>query len=400
MGGGTSTFHSDDLRLTSDTPRISETRKEGRGPHGLLARSCYQSRKSCSGIRHLMAGLHRVGSTPTRSNPVRPTRTPPCQAVTRARGLNRVCLALLVIGALVVAGCGSSDSKTAGPGVSSSTPTGKFKGATLRISAIPDQDPEKLNRLYGTLSTYLTTTLGVKVDYVPVTDYTASVASFRIGDLDAVWFGGLTGVQARLQTPGAKLLAQRDIDAEFRSVFIASRRSGIAPVKSVAGLGIIAGHSLTFGSESSTSGRLMPQYFLDQAGVSEGDLKGNPGFSGAHDATIKLVESGTYEVGALNKQVWEKTVADKGVDLTKVALIFESPPFADYHWLARPDLDAKFGVGFTDALREAILALDATNPDQAEVLELFGAKRFVPTEAERYERIESIGRKLGLITQQ
>ena len=309
-------------------------------------------------------------------------------------------LTLIILGTLVAAGCGSSGDKSAGPpATTSSGPTrGTFKAETLRISAIPDQDPEKLNRLYGALSTYLTTTLGVKVDYVPVTDYTASVSSFRIGDLDAVWFGGLTGVQARLQTPGATPLAQRDIDAQFRSVFIASRASGLAAVTSVAGLGAIKGHSLTFGSESSTSGRLMPQFFLDQAGVSEADLKGNPGFSGAHDATIKLVESGTYEVGALNKQVWDGAVADGSVDLSKVALIFETPPFADYHWLARPNLDAKFGAGFTSALRESILALDAKNPDQAAVLELFGAKRFVPTEAERYGRIESIGRKLGLIT--
>ena len=268
---------------------------------------------------------------------------------------------------------------------------------TLRLSAIPDQDPEKLNRLYGGLATYLSSALRVPVKYVPVTDYTAAVSSFRIGDLDAVWFGGLTGVQARIQTPGSHLLAQRDIDAKFQSVFIANVDSGIAPIADVAGLVALKGHSLTFGSESSTSGRLMPQYFLNTAGVALTDLRGSPGFSGSHDATIKLVEAGTFEAGALNRQVWLAAVANGTVDQSKVKVIFESPTYSDYHWLARPDLDKRFGKGFNRALREAILALDSKKPAQRAVLELFGAKKFVPTQGSNYDKIEAIGRQLGLI---
>ena len=268
---------------------------------------------------------------------------------------------------------------------------------TLRLSAIPDQDPAKLNRLYGGLATYLSRSLGVPVKYVPVTDYTAAVSSFRIGDLDAVWFGGLTGVQARIQTPGSHLLAQRDIDAKFQSVFIANVDSGIAPIADVAGLVALKGHSLTFGSESSTSGRLMPQYFLNTAGVALTDLRGSAGFSGSHDATIKLVEAGTFEAGALNRQVWLGAVANGTVDQSKVKVIFESPTYSDYHWLARPDLDKRFGKGFNRALRQAIIALDNKRPAQAAVLELFGAKKFVPTQGSNYDKIEAIGRQLGLI---
>ena len=296
-----------------------------------------------------------------------------------------LCMSLLVLG---FASTGAAAKNPAQPA---------FAKGTLRLSAIPDQDPEKLNRLYGRVSEYLSKSLGVDVKYVPVTDYTAAVSSFRIGDLDAVWFGGLTGVQARLQTPGARLLAQRDIDSKFQTVFISGAASGIGPVGDVAGLTAIKGHSLTFGSESSTSGRLMPQYFLKTAGVKTADLRGTPGFSGSHDATIKLVEAGTFEVGALNRQVWLSAVAAGTVDLTKVKLIFETPPYADYHWLARPNLDKRFGKGFTKALQRAILALDIRKPSEADVLALFGAKRFVPTTASNYKKIESIGRELGLI---
>lgn len=306
-----------------------------------------------------------------------------------------------LIFALVVTACGSASGSSASNPTPKPKPAAgpvKFKDATLRISAIPDQDPAKLTRLYGEVATFLVAKLGVKVEYVPVTDYAASVSAFQLGDLDLVWFGGLTGVQARLQTKGAQLIGQRDIDAKFRTVFIANAAATIAPFTTVDGLKAVKGHSITFGSESSTSGRLMPQYFLDQAGVATTDLSGRPGFSGGHDATIKAVEAGTFEVGALNSSVWDGALAAKTVDPTKVIELFRTPPYFDYHWLARPDLDAKFGKGFSAALSKAILGLDPAKPAEASILTLFGAKGFVPTTASNYVQIEKIARKLGLIT--
>ena len=166
---------------------------------------------------------------------------------------------------------------------------------TLRVGAIPDQNPERLNRLYGALSSELSDSLGVMVRYVPVSNYPAAVSAFRTGALDLVWFGGLTGVQARLQTPGSRVLAQRDIDAKFTSVFIANGASGLRRLKSQDELKALRGKRFTFGSESSTSRRLMPQHFLAQAGVTPDQFQGRPGFSGSHDATIALVQSGAYE---------------------------------------------------------------------------------------------------------
>ncbi|MGQ0624889.1 MAG: putative selenate ABC transporter substrate-binding protein [Sporichthyaceae bacterium] len=271
-------------------------------------------------------------------------------------------------------------------------------GATLTIGAIPDQDPEKLQRIYGELSGYLSERLGVAVKYQPVTDYSATVTSFRRGDLDAVFFGGLSGVQARLQVPGSVLLAQRDVDEAFQSVFVAGVGEGIAPIAEVGGLKELRGTSMTFGSEASTSGRLMPQYFLAEAGVVSGDLDGAPGFSGSHDATIKLVEAGTYQVGALNSKVWDARVAEGAVDQTKVVEIFRTPGYHDYHWLGAPTLDEEFGAGFTDKLRMALLDLDGSEAREADILALFNAGSFVPTAAQNYAQIETVARRLGLIS--
>ena len=268
----------------------------------------------------------------------------------------------------------------------------------LRIGAIPDQNPEKLNRLYGLVANELSRQLGVQVTYVPVTDYTAAVGAFRTGNLDLVWFGGLTGVQASLQKPGAQMIAQRDIDAQFYSVFIANTRSGLKPIQSQKGLTALKGKRFTFGSESSTSGRLMPQYFLSQAGVKLGDFAGGaPGFSGSHDATIALVQSGAYDAGAVNEQVWKSSLRSGKANRSKVVQIWRTPSYPDYLWLGQPSLDQRFGKGFTAKLRAAIVGWRPSDPEQKQILELFGAQQFTSVKAGEYKKIEQVGRQIGKI---
>jgi phosphonate transport system substrate-binding protein len=303
--------------------------------------------------------------------------------------MKRTLLSALLVLMLPLAAC-SPSSETASPTQDSVT-------QPFVTGAIPDQDPEKLQRLYSKLADYLEAELGVPVEYQPVTDYTAAVTAFRVGDLDIVWFGGLTGVQARLQVEGSEAIAQRDIDADFHSVFIANKSTGIAPLNDLSELTNLKGRTLTFGSESSTSGRLMPQYFLEQAGVSLEDFRGEVGFSQSHDATIQLVEAGTYEVGVLNEQVWNSRVEAGDVDLSKVDVIWRSPAYFDYHWVINPQVKERYGEDFVEQVKAALLKLDPNVPEQKEILELFGANRFIETENSNYQQIEEVGRAIGKI---
>ena len=306
----------------------------------------------------------------------------------------RILVTVLTALSLFAAACGS-DSATSANGAGDSDGE---SAAVLRIGAIPDQEPERLQRTYGLLADYLGQELDVDVEYVPVTEYQGAVTAFEIGDLDAVWFGGLTGVQARLEVDGSSAIVQRDIDEQFTSVFIANPDSGIAPIDSVDGLAKLAGHSFTFGSESSTSGRLMPQSFLESAGIDiESDFTGAPGYSGSHDATIEVVAAGSFETGALNSQVWDARVAEGTVDQSQVIEIFRTPTYYDYHWVAQPSLDDRFGDGFGDELVAALTSLDATDEDQQAILELFGAGSFIVTSNENYDAIEAVARDVGLI---
>lgn len=291
---------------------------------------------------------------------------------------------------LALAACGTAEpAPAADPGAPA--------GGKLVISAIPDQDPEKLNRLYPALATRLAEVTGLEVSYQPVTDYPAVVRGFEIGDIGLSWMGGLTGVQARSRVPEAQAIVQRDIDADFHSLFIANQSAGLQPVTESAGLSSLAGHSFTFGSETSTSGRLMPQYFMEQAGLKIDDLKGQPGFSGSHDATIEAVASGSFEIGAVNEQVWTKAKEAGQVDLSSVVVLFRTPGYQDYHWLARPDLDAKLGAGTTKKITDALIGLDAGNSEDAKILDLFGAKSFVATQNSNYDQIETVAKELGLL---
>ncbi|KKD38903.1 phosphate ABC transporter substrate-binding protein [Limnoraphis robusta CS-951] len=279
---------------------------------------------------------------------------------------------------------------------SSQTSTGGSEEALI-VGAIPDQDPEELQRKYQQLATYLEQKLGVPVEYKPVTDYAAAVTAFKVGDLDLVWFGGLTGVQARLQVPGAEAIAQRDVDQQFHSLFIAHKSSELTPLNDISELQKLKDKTLTFGSESSTSGRLMPQYFLQQAGVTLEDFKGEPGFSGDHDKTIKLVEAGTYQVGAVNEKVWEKRVQENAINLDQVEVIWRTPAYYDYHWVIHPQVKEQYGADFVQKVQEAFMSLDPNVPEEKEILDLFSAGQFITTQNSNYSQIEEVGREIGKI---
>lgn len=310
--------------------------------------------------------------------------------------LKKLTIFSLLLLALLLVACGAAVPSVETPAEDVAVAE-TFSDNPFVIGAIPDQDPEILQRRFELLASYLSAELDVPVEYKPVTDYAASVTAFRVGDLDMVWFGGLTGVQARLQVDGAQALVQREIDENFHSVFIATKASGIEPFEDIAGLEQIKDRTFTFGSDSSTSGRLMPQYFLNQAGVTLDDFKGEPGFSGSHDATIELIEAGSFEVGALNENVWNSRVEAGEVDLDKVQVIWRTPSYHDYHWVARPDLAERYGEDFSEKVAQAFISLDPGVAEHKEILDLFSAEKFIVTSNDNYAQIEAVGREIGKI---
>jgi len=258
--------------------------------------------------------------------------------------------------------------------------------AVLRVSAIPDEAPTELQRKFAPLGKYLEKELAMKVSFVPVSDYAAVVEALASDKLDLAWLGGFTFVQANIRTKGTAMpLVQREEDARFTSKFITAD----ANIKALADT---KGKVFAFGSPSSTSGHLMPRYFLLQDGIdADRDFK-NVAFSGAHDATVAFVASGKADAGVLNASVWEKLVDQKKVD-AKVRVIATTPPYFDYNWTVRGDLDP----ALIKKIEAAFLKLDAGNPEHAESLALQRATKFIPTKKENYAGIEQAAKAAGLL---
>jgi len=257
----------------------------------------------------------------------------------------------------------------------------------LRVSAIPDEAPTELQRKFKPLGEYLEKKTGLKVEFTPVTDYAASVEALINKKVDMVWFGGFTFVQAKDRSKNQVTpLVQRAEDEKFRSVFITTN-------KDINKLEDLKGRTLSFGSESSTSGHLMPRSYLLAAKIDpDGDLK-RIAFSGAHDATVAAVAGGKVDAGALNISVWEKLVAEKKVDPAVVRVFYTTPGYFDYNWTVRTDMSADLKKKITDAF----LALDPKNPQDKIIMDLQRASKFIPTKAENYTAIEAAAQNAGLL---
>ena len=268
---------------------------------------------------------------------------------------------------------------------------------SFTFTAIPDQDASRLQQRFGQVATYLQQQLGVEVKYVPVKSYAAAVTAFRNNQVQLGWFGALSGVQARQRVPGSRAIAQGYEDQFFKTYFIAHRSSGLLNDADNTSKGqfplAMEGLTFTFGSKGSTSGRLMPEYYIRQfLGKAPDKSFSRVGFSGDHNRTVALVSSGAYQVGAVNYKVWEKVLAENKVDPKEVQVIWQTPTYSDYQWSIRGDVDQRWGEGFADKVKAALLAIE-----QPSLLAAFPRSAFVSATDSDYESTRKTAIAIGLI---
>ena len=258
----------------------------------------------------------------------------------------------------------------------------------FRVTTIPEEAATEQIRKFTPIAQYLEKRLGMKVEFTPVSDYPAAVEALVNKKVELVWFGGFTHVQAQIRSGGKIVpIAQREEDTKFQSVFIAKKDSGIK------GLADLKGKQVSFGSQSSTSGHLMPRHFLLQAQINpEKDFR-RIAYSGAHDATIASVVSGKVDAAALDITVWRKFVAENKVDTKAVNVFYTTPTFFNYNWSMHVDT----AVDLRERVKKALLDLDPATPEGKEILQLNRATRYIPTTPENYKGLESAGRSAGLI---
>jgi phosphonate transport system substrate-binding protein len=260
----------------------------------------------------------------------------------------------------------------------------------LLFTAMPDQDEATLSQRFGRLATYLQDKLGIQVRYVPARSYLRAVKAFTANDVQLAWLGGYTGLQARKAVPGSEAIVQTTVDANFKSYFIANVSTGLGQSSTLPFQ--IRGKTFTFGAPDSTSGRLMPEYFIRQRfGTGPKEVFSRVGFSGDHVATLKLVQSGESEVGAIDFSVYQAKKKAGEVDESKVKVIWESPPFPNNQFSIRGDVEETFGKGFKSKLKQALLDLN-----DKEILNFFDGAKFIPANNEQYKPIEEVARRAKL----
>jgi phosphonate transport system substrate-binding protein len=258
----------------------------------------------------------------------------------------------------------------------------------LRVTTIPEEAATEQVRKFTPIASYLERRLGMKVEFTPVTDYPAAVEALVNKKVDLVWFGGFTHVQAQIRSGGKIVpIAQREEDTRFQSVFIAKTDSGIKT------LADMKGKQVSFGSQSSTSGHLMPRSFLLQAKIDpEKDFK-RIAYSGAHDATIASVVSGKVDAAALDITVWRKFVTENKVDTKAVDVFFTTAPYFNYNWSVHADMPADL----RGRIQRALLDLDPATPEGKEILSLNRATRYINTSSDNYKGLEAAARSAGLL---
>ena len=265
---------------------------------------------------------------------------------------------------------------------------------TFVFTAIPDQDETRLQQRFGKVADYLSKELGVEVKYIPVKSYAAAITAFRNNQVQLAWFGGLSGVQARRLVSGSEALAQGKEDQFFKTYLIAHHSANVDAAKSLADIADqLQGKTFTFGSKGSTSSRLMPEFYLrEQFKAAPADVFSRVGFSGDHSRTIAQVQSGAWQLSAVNYSVWDTQLAEGKIDTDKVKVIWTTPTYPDYQWTVRGDVDQRFGNGFKDRIRKALLGMS-----DKELLASFPRESFVPASNQDYAPIKDTAKAIGLI---
>jgi phosphonate transport system substrate-binding protein len=255
----------------------------------------------------------------------------------------------------------------------------------LRLAMIPSTDPGKIVRESQPLVSYLERETGSRVELVVPTNYAAVVEAIANDRVDIAYLGGFTFVQAS-QRAGVQPLVQRERDQNFHSVFITQFGSGINT------LADLKGHSFAFGDVNSTSGHLMPAYYMRAAGIDPGALSKTL-YTGGHDATALAVANKKVDAGAMDELVLDSMLKSGKVASSQVKVFYTTPAFFDYVWAARKGLDQKLNKSFA----VAFLKLDASNAENKVLLDLLNATKYVRAQEASYDKLRQAAHAEGLL---
>ncbi len=261
------------------------------------------------------------------------------------------------------------------------------RGATardsIRVGMIPDAGSTQVSiEEKAPLREYLAKAMGLPVELIIPTSYNATVEALGNDSLDFAYLGGLTYIKAHARY-GVVPIVQRESDRQFHALFIASAGSAIHSLQD------LKGKTFAFGDINSTSGHLMPFEALRRAGL-DPDKDLNYRYTGSHPATAKAVEAGAVDAGAVDESVYQEMLKDAKLDQAKVRVFFTTPPFVDYVWVARKQIDG----ATRDKFGDAFLALQPGRDDR--IIDILRGSKLVRATNDEYDTLRRVAAELKL----
>jgi phosphonate transport system substrate-binding protein len=233
------------------------------------------------------------------------------------------------------------------------------------------------------LQHYLTQYMGREVKLVTLNSYATTLDSLSSGSVDFACLGAVTYVRGRARL-GLIPLVQRESDLQFHSLIITNTS------KQIYSLSDLKGKQFAYGDTNSTSGHVIPYLEMKHAGLNpDTDLEAR--YSGEHSATVKLVEMGIVDAGAVDETVFNAMIKDGRADRNRLRVVYTSKPFVDYVYVARKGMSD----GDKDKFAAALLALKEGKND--EILKLLRATKFVKANDGEYAAIREAAQELKLV---
>lgn len=261
--------------------------------------------------------------------------------------------------------------------------TGKA-GKVFRVGFPPDENPQEIVRKNAPLLEYLKAKTGIpEMEIVVPATYTAAVEQMQQGDLDMVYFGGLTYVLAKKEVEITPIV--RGVvggTAENFTYIIARKDRGISALTD------LPGKTFAFGDVASTSGSLIPHKALLNAGIDPNRDFKKVVYTGAHDKTALAVFKGDVDAGAMNARKFPDMIKKGQITEDVVQVVFRSEPFADYPWAVRD----KVGQDMIDKLRRAFVELK-----DSQMLALLGVEGYETTSDQDFENLRAAAKRLGFL---
>lgn len=260
---------------------------------------------------------------------------------------------------------------------------------SITVGIVPDVDPDTAIKKNSRLADHLESHVDATIELRTTADYAGLVQAMTAGQVGLAYFGGVSYVLAHHRANAeAIIVGSKNGSTDWQSVFIAHPSTGLQRMADV--VERVGDIDLVFGDPISTSGTVMPTYFLRK----KHGLRPKRDFKslthvGAHDATAKAISRKSGDVGALNARIYDALVEDGSI--SDPVEIWRTPGFPDYPWAVAPSIDDTT----TDAIRNAFTSIDETG--KTKILEQHSVDRYVETSHENFKELDAAVTMMGLL---